>query len=111
MRIIDWISNVCSSDLKAYRSRRARQVATRHAIGQEAGNPPRSWVKNLFLFFSQLGDVTVWASVRRRVLTRRGAYHGRDAAPSDTRAQTNCRIIALSQLQDCLVTVLVAAPA
>src|SRR3546814_18099188 len=31
---------------KACRSRRARQVATRHAIGQEAGNPPRSWVKS-----------------------------------------------------------------
>src|SRR3546814_3384318 len=93
MRISDWSSDVCSSDLarrptsakpgacvpaslrpdspawpvglrgkikeeaaaaggcrgtfapKACRSRRARQVATRHALGQEAGNPPRSWVK------------------------------------------------------------------
>src|SRR3546814_3103834 len=31
---------------KACRSRRARQVATRRAIGQEAGNPSRSSVKN-----------------------------------------------------------------
>src|SRR3546814_2102471 len=30
---------------KACRSRRARQVATRRAIGQEAGNPSRSSVK------------------------------------------------------------------
>src|SRR3546814_17958223 len=33
---------------KACRSRRARQVATRHAIGTAAGKHPRSWVKNLF---------------------------------------------------------------
>src|SRR3546814_1353661 len=108
MRISDWSSDVVPSDLgtfapKAYRARRARLVATRHAIGQEAGNPPRSWVKNLFLFFSQLGDVTVWAPVRRRVLPSRGACPGRDAAPSEARAQTICRILALRPCQDCLV--------
>src|SRR3546814_17924162 len=75
---------------KAYRSRRARQVATRHAIGQEAGNPPRSWVKNLFLFFSQLGAVTVWTPVRRRVLLTRGACTVRYAHPSEAPPQPSC---------------------
>src|SRR3546814_7946539 len=63
---------------KACRSRRARQGATRQAIGQEAGNPPRSWVKSRKkgLHFHPRECVTDWSLMQALV--------GRRALPAGT---------------------------